>query len=71
MYGICKGNMDESFDNPLKLQYLIFFQHNIQPLKSITCLLFIDLLKECDRKHKDNYCFIPLSVHWLRKDVLI
>ena len=27
----------------------------------------MDLLKECERKHKDNYCFIPLSVHWLWK----
>ena len=25
MYGICTGNMDESFDNPLKFQYLILF----------------------------------------------
>ena len=25
MYGICKGNIDESFNNPLRFQYLILF----------------------------------------------
>ena len=27
MYGICKGNMDESFDNPIKLQYFVSTLH--------------------------------------------
>ena len=37
-------------------------------LQIIMCISCMDLVKECERKHKDNYCFIPLSVHWLWKD---